>query len=249
MLKYSTGLRDQLNGLEATIKGAIIGAALTIVDGGTGVDSITDSVNRFITKLFAPGDKLFVQGATTSGNDTGLTGQRILTVTEGAITVPTGTVANGEAGAAGTVVAVAKGGSLKDIMKDGKFCIYSGSQPADADTAVSGTLLMTITVGRGAWVAGAFDNGLEFENDPLSGEIEKNSEIWSGIGLANGTAGWFRFYANPTDAGTASTTLARIDGSVGTAGSDLVLASTAIVTGRTITIDSFKITLPAYYGA
>jgi hypothetical protein len=249
MIKYSTGLRDKLNGLQAQVVGAIIGAGLTFVDGGVGADSITDSGNGFIDAGFAPGQKLFVQGATTPGNDTGITGERILTVAAGTITFATASVATGEAGAAGTVVAVAEGGSLKDIMRDGKLNIYSGAQPANADAAVTGTLLCTITVASGAWVAGAFDNGLEFEDDPLSGEIEKNSEVWSGTVLADGTAGWFRFFANPPDAGTSSTTLPRIDGSVGTAGSDLVLASTALVTGRTQTIDEFKLTLPAYYGA
>ncbi len=249
MLKYSTGLRDKLNGLEATVKGAIIGAGLAIVDGGGSADSITDSGNGFITADFAPGDKLFLQGATTSANDAAISGVRIVTVAAGTITFATGTVDTAEAVPAGGVLAVAKGGSLKDVLKDGVLKIYSGSQPANADTAAAGTLLITVTVANGAWVAAAFDNGLEFENDPLSGEIEKNSEVWSGLGLADGTAGWFRFYGNATDGGTASTTLPRIDGSVGTSGSDLVMASTAIVTGRTYTIDSFKITLPAYYGA
>jgi hypothetical protein len=249
MLKYSTGLRDKLNGLKATVKGAVIGAGLTFVDGGGSADTITDSGNGFIDAGFAPGDVLFVQGATTGDNDTALTGVAITSVAAGTLTIPTASVDTGEAGAAGTVVAVAKGGSLKDVMKDGVLKIYSGAQPATADAAATGTLLATITVGSGAWVAGAFDNGLEFEDDPLSGEIEKNSEVWSGLGLADGTAGWFRFYANPTDAGTSSTTLPRIDGSVGTSNNDLVMASTAIVTGRTYTIDSFKITLPAYYGA
>lgn len=249
MLKYSTGLRDAMNGKQAQVVGAIIGATLAFVDGGASADTITDSGNGFVTAGFVPGQKLFVQGATTAANDSALSGVRITSVAAGTLTIPTGSVNTAEAGAAGTVVAVAEGGSLKDIMRDGVLKIYSGAQPADADTAASGTLLITITVGSGAWVAGAYGNGLEFENDPLSGEVEKNSEVWSGLGLADGTAGWFRFYANPTDAGNASTTLPRIDGSVGTSGSDLVMGSTAIVTGRTYTIDTFKLTFAAYYGA
>jgi hypothetical protein len=249
MLKYSTGLRDKLNGLQAQVVGAIIGAGLTFVDGGASADSITDSGNGFVSAGFVPGQKLFVQGATTPANDSGITGERILSVTAGTITFATGSVDTGEAGGAGTVVVVAEGGSLKDVMRDGVIKIYSGSQPSSADAAVTGTLLMTVSVGSGAWVAGTATYGLEFEDDPTGGEIEKNSETWSGVGLADGTAGWFRFIANPTDDGTSSTTLPRIDGSVGTAGSDLVMASTSIVTGRTTTIDAFKITLPAYYGA
>lgn len=248
MLKYSTGLRDQLNGLEATIKGAIIGAGLTFVDGGGSADSITDSGNGFIAADFAPGDKLFVQGATTPGNATGISGERIVSVAAGTITFATGSVDTGEAGAAGTVVAIAKGGSLKDILKDGFINIYSGAQPSEADDAVTGTLLCTITAASGAFVAGAFDNGLEFENDPLSGEMEKNSEVWSGVASATGVAGWFRFFANASDGGLESTVLPRVDGSIGTNG-DLIMSSTNITSGRTYTIDTFAITLPAYYGA
>ena len=250
MLKYSTGLRDKINGMEGVVKGAIIGAGLTFVDNGGSPDSITDSGNGFITNLFAPGDKLFVKGATTPDNDTALTGQRILTVAAGTITVATALVDTGEAGAAGTVVAVAKGGSLKDVFKDGVIKIYSSSQPDEADDAATGTLLGTVTVSSGAFVAGAFDNGLEFENDPLSGEIEKSaSEVWSFSAVAGGIAGYFVLCGNAADAMAESTLLPRITGTIGTSGADLITGTTTIVSGRTYTIDSFKITLPAYYGA
>lgn len=249
-LKFSTGLRDDLNGLQATIKGAIIGTGLTFVDGGGSDDSITDSGNGFITADFAPGDKLFVQGATTPANDSGCTGVRLTTVAAGTIGLPTGSVDTGEAGIAGTVVAVAKGGSLKDVMKDGIINVYSGTQPSSPDDAVAGTLLITITVDGAAFVAGAFDNGLEFENDPLSGELEKASgETWKGTGLAAGTAGWFRMIGNAADGGASSTVLPRIDGNIGISGADLNISSTSIVSGRVYTIDSYKITLPEYYGA
>lgn len=45
------------------------------------------------------------------------------------------------------------GGSLKDALNNGRIEIYSGSQPASADAAVSGTLLVTITKSSGAWTA------------------------------------------------------------------------------------------------
>ena len=250
MLKFSTGLRDKLNSLEATVKGAIIGAGLTFVDGDAGADTITDSGNGFVAAGFAPGDKLFVQGATTAANDSALTGQRIVSVAVGTLTIATGLVNTGEAGAAGTVVAVAKGGSLKDILKDGKILIYSGAQPSSPDDAATGTLLLEVTSDGGTFVHGAFGNGLEFENDALDGELEKASaETWKGTAIATGTAGWFRFVGNPTDAGAASTTLPRFDGNIGISNADLNIPNTSIVTGRIYTIDTFKLTLPEYYGA
>ena len=249
-LKLSTGLRDKMLGLKATVGGAIIGAGLTFVDGGGGEDSITDAGTGFITAGFAPGDVLFVQGAPTAGNNTQITGAAITSVVAGTITFATGLVANGESGDSDTVVAYARGGSLKDIFKDGQMHIYSGSQPSSPDNAVAGTLLLTVTESGGAFAHGAFDNGLEFEDDPTDGEMEKASgETWQGDGVAAGTAGYFRLVANPTDNGAASTTLPRIDGSVGTSGADLNMSTTTITVGATYTIDSFKLTLPQYYGA
>ena len=245
-LKFSTGLRDFLNGLNAEVVGAIIGTGLTFVDGAGGDDSITDSGNGFVTAGFAPGMKIFVQGSTS--NDA-MSGIRITTVVAGTIEMITGSVIGGEAGLAGTVLAVAEGGSLKDVMRDGIINVYSGTQPSSPDDAVAGTLLLTVTVASGAFVAGAFANGLEFEDDPLDGELEKNSDVWSGVGLVAGTAGWFRFVANPADAGAVSTVLPRIDGSMGLSGADLNMPNTQISVGNTYTIDAFKLTLPEYYGA
>lgn len=249
-IKFSTGLRNKLNGMKGEVGGALIGATLALVDGGTGADTITHSGNGFITAGFAPGQKLFLKGATTGANDTAISAAVVQGVAAGTITLLTGIVSTAETFAAGTVLAWAKGGSLKDIMKDGKLMIYSGAQPSSPDSAVAGTLLLEITSASGAWVAGAFGNGLEFEDDPTAGEIEKSaSETWSGVCVAAGTAGWFRFVANPTDAGAASTTLPRIDGSIGVSGADMNISNTVLVVGRTYTIDTFVLTLPEYYGA
>jgi hypothetical protein len=236
-------------GLQATVVASFQGATGAFVDGGAGADTITDSGADFITNGFAPGQVLFCKGATTSANDTAVTGAVIQGVVAGTLTLLTGIVNTAEAFAAATIITASEGGSLKDIMRDGVLRIYSGSQPTSPDNAVSGTLLLEITVDAGAFVAGAFDNGLEF-GDAASGQISKASgETWQDQGLAGGTAGWFRLCANPTDAGAASTTLPRIDGSVGTSGADLNMSSTTIVSGSTYTIDTFTLTLPEYYGA
>jgi hypothetical protein len=133
---------------------------------------------------------------------------------------------------------------FKGLFTDGVIRIYSGTQPTSADDAESGTLLCTITVGSGAFTAGAATNGLEF-GTPGSGTIAKStSETWSGVAVATGTAGWFRFYANAMTTGS-STTAVRFDGSVSTSGAQLNMSSTAITSGATTTIDSFSVTIPA----
>jgi hypothetical protein len=248
-IKFSVGLRNKLNGMKGEVKGAIIGATLALVDGGASADSITHSGNGFVTAGFAPGDKLFIQGTTTAANVTGCLNKSILSVAAGTITIATDSVNTAEVFPAGGMVAVAKGGSLKDVLKDGKLMIYSGAQPSSPDSAAAGTLLLEITEGSGAWVAGAFGNGLEFEDDPTEGEIEKSAATWSGAAVASGTAGWFRFVANATDNALASTTLPRIDGSIGVSGADMNISNTSIVSGKTYTMDDFVLTLPEYYGA
>ena len=246
-LKLSQGCRDDMLGLKGTIGGAIVGVGLAFVDGGGSDDTITDSGTGFVTAGFAPGDIIFIQGSTSNDPASGAV---ITGVAAGTLTFATGTLVGSEAGLAGTVVGFARGGSMKDVFKDGVLRIYSGTQPSSPDAAVAGTLLLEITESGGAFAHGAFANGLEFENDPTAGEMEKASgETWQGTGLVAGTAGWFRFCANPTDNGAASTTLPRVDGSVGTSGADLNMSSTTITVGATYTIDSFKLTLPEYYGA
>jgi hypothetical protein len=132
---------------------------------------------------------------------------------------------------------------IKEAMADGIIRIYTGAQPITADSAAIGTLLVEVTVNAGAWAAGSPTNGLEFDA-PVSGVLAKAAaEAWRGNGLAVGVAGWFRFYANPVDAGGASTTLARIDGSVGRSSADLNLSNTNIEVGVPNTIDVFQISV------
>lgn len=127
-------------------------------------------------------------------------------------------------------------------MDAGVLEIFSGSIPADADSAEgSGTKLLTITVGGGAFAS----YPLHFESSAPAGVASKSSsETWQGDGLADGTAAWFRFYDSSNTTG-ASTTDCRFDGTVGTSGADLILTSTSIVTGATTTIDTADFTLPA----
>ena len=251
-LRLSTGLRDMMLGLQATISAVCAGAGqtLTIVDGAGGADTITRAAGSFVTDGFVAGDKVTLSGATTGANDTAFTGVLIDTVAALTLTFETGVVDTGEVFAAATVLAAATGGCVKDIFRNGILYIYSGSQPATADTAASGTNLVKITDASGAWTAGAEANGLEF-GDYSAGTLSKCADqTWSGVGIGGGgTAGWFRLCANPTDAGALSTVLPRIDGSIGTSGANLNMSSTTIVDDATYTIDTFTFTLPLQYGS
>jgi hypothetical protein len=54
---------------------------------------------------------------------------------------------------------VLSGGSLKDTLQGGKILIYTGSQPATADAAPTGTLLATITDASGSHTAEVLASG------------------------------------------------------------------------------------------
>ena len=132
---------------------------------------------------------------------------------------------------------------FSSTFANGVIEIYSGAQPANADAAVTGTLLGTVTLNSGAFTPGSPTNGLTFA--AASGGAVSKSGVWSFNGIATGTAGWFRFKGNAADAGAASTTLPRMDGSIATSGGDMSLSNLAITSGSPTTVDSFTFSVPA----
>jgi hypothetical protein len=104
--------------------------------------------------------------------------------------------------------------------------IYTGSQPATADTAASGTLLATFTLGDPAFGAAS------------GGVITLNGTPLTVAAAATGTAGWFRAESN------GGSTLTVLDGSVGTSGNQINLNTTSITSGVNVTITSGTITMP-----
>lgn len=101
---------------------------------------------------------------------------------------------------------------------DAIMFIYSGAQPANANTAISGqTALVQMTVG-GAF--GTDSNGTLTITTPISGTA-----------IASGTASFFRI----TKSNGATVVM---DGSVGTIDADLILDTTTINNTQTVTISS-----------
>lgn len=128
-------------------------------------------------------------------------------------------------------------GSLKSVMALGFLKLYSGTVPATADAALSGTtLLLTVSVASGG-------TGLSLGPTASGGVITKAAETWSGVNAVTGTPTFYRFVA-VGDTGVNSTTEARIQGTVGTTGTDLLLATALLTATQTTTIDSFQFTLP-----
>ena len=65
-------------------------------------------------------------------------------------------------------------------------------------------------------------------------------EVWSAAGLADGTAGYFRFVRDDDD-GTLSLTQPRIQGIVSTSNAPLIIKNINIYENATTTVDSFQI--------
>lgn len=234
--KFSSGAVNSLLG-NAFLKGTSLGYN----DNGASPDTITDSENRFKTAGFRVGDEITTANSTSASND--ISGVTLTAVAAGTLSIATGNLGATEAFAAATYVTSNNGGDFKTIFANGVLEIYSGSQPSDADQDESGTKLVRITQSSGAFTPGSATNGLNFEKI-ISGYAYKDTdETWSGTAVADGTAGWFRFYANPYDTG-ADATAVRFDGSVGTSNADLNLSNLSIETGQTVTVDSFYVRIP-----
>lgn len=139
--------------------------------------------------------------------------------------------------------------AIRTQLATGAIFVYSGSQPATADAAPTGTLLGIATVGAGSWTAVSnLTNGLDFAA-AASGVMTKSvSETWQFVGIADGTAGWFRHVggaAADSLAADSSATYPRIDGRISTSGAEMTLSNLSIVTGATTTIDSYTVQWPA----
>jgi hypothetical protein len=115
--------------------------------------------------------------------------------------------------------------ALSDLADNGYLRIYDGTQPATADTAIT-TQVLLAELRFNATAAPAASNGVLTFNAITQDSSANNT----------GTASWFRALAS--DGSTAL-----FDGAVGTSGSDINIATTAIVAGAIVGVTSFVYTV------
>lgn len=108
----------------------------------------------------------------------------------------------------------------------GTIKVYTGSQVATADTAETGTLLVTFTLADPAFAAAA--TGVK--------DLDADPDL-TAVAAATGTAGWAR--CEDSDGNNV------FDGSVGTSGTDFIINSTSITSGQTVNLTLGSITDPA----
>ena len=112
--------------------------------------------------------------------------------------------------------------ALGGAMAAATLSIYTGSQPATANVAASGTKLVDITINS-------------FSAASTGTAALDTSTPSVGTALASGTAGWGRI----------THTSGVIDGTVGTSGTDFTINSTSITSGSAVTLTAMTLVQPA----
>lgn len=121
------------------------------------------------------------------------------------------------------VAANASANAIGALLNGGTINIYSGTQPATADTALAGnTLLATLNLNA------------TFAPSASGGVLTANA-ITGNAAVATGTATFFRAFKSDG-------TTAVFDGSVGTSAANLILPTVSIQSGVTVTCSSFTFT-------
>jgi len=109
-------------------------------------------------------------------------------------------------------------------FEGGDLEIYTGTQPATANTAASGTLLATIVLPADAF------------NAASGGVLSKNG-TWDDTVDATGTAGWARLSNGAISMDMNITATGD--------GGEITLDNISLITGGTVTVSTFNITQPA----
>lgn len=120
--------------------------------------------------------------------------------------------------------------AIAALLNGGTVRIYTGTQPAEADAAPTGTLLATCTLGNPAFGAATDANpGGRVTANAITGDTSIDT---------GGTAGWFRAF---NSGGTAV-----IDGNITATGGggDMTLADVNLVQGGTFSVTGWTITMP-----
>ncbi|GAA0721269.1 hypothetical protein [Dokdonella soli] len=146
------------------------------------------------------------------------------------------------------VTLAAQLGSPVSSPTGGFLYLYSGTVPLTAAAAVTGTKLAKIGVNTVPATAPAV---CHFDQPTTPTLYKAAAETWSsgtsatGV-IASGTATFYRYCAGTSDDGMAadSGTNIRIQGTVGTTGTDLILPSTTITVGTAVPIGTFQYNEP-----
>jgi hypothetical protein len=254
-LKLSTGLRQFLVG-EGSLRKAFEDGILNIYSGAVPSDADVAATGVLLAKITKASGAVVANARSTPQVGLITIGSHapaetfIINVTVDGVGPTSYTFTNTPDAGTATDVARKVAEMLNDIPQlsaiasgsDGNIFVASRLAGV-AFTIASGGGTGTISALTSSVAAAVALNTLKLAA-PAAGVIAKTSDVWSGVALADGTAGYFRLVTNLDDA-TLSTTQVRIQGTVSTSGAELNLTNINIASGATQTIDTFQLTEPA----
>jgi hypothetical protein len=129
--------------------------------------------------------------------------------------------------------AAAEVAAVGALCNTGTIKVYTGTQPADANTAITSQTLL----GTFSFPATAFGTPSSSGTAPSRVTSANAGSISDITAVASGTAAWFRTFKSDG-------TTAVFDGSVGTSGCDLNLTDVSITSGEAMSISSFALSAP-----
>jgi hypothetical protein len=253
-LRLSTAARDYINSA-GSLKAAFQDGQIQIYSGsqppsadaaptGTLLCTVTASSAARTAEVLATGT-VTLSGSAGSVNSVTVDGVSVMDVAVPFTTDLTTT-------AALVAAAINAARSVPDYTATSAGAVVTISAPRGMGLAANGLVVaadattMTATVApMSGGVTAA--NGLKFSASSGGVVSKLDSQAWSGVAVASGTAGWFRFTGSVADSGAVDSTASqvRMDGAISTSGAQLNMSSTLLTSGATQTIASFPITLPS----
>lgn len=251
-LRLSTGLRNGLN-TSMGFNGCMNKGYIGIYTGSQPAGADSPFTGTLLGRVTSSGGTLTQETPSSQTITVAGSSGSINTVTVGTFNIiPDGAVAfrtDASTTASDLCDAINRNGYMRATVVGAVVTVASRPGAGTTHNGLAlATTVTTLTATSGGNMAGgvASVNGLILAAS-ASGVISKlSTQDWKLLGIALGTAGWGRYYGSQTDDGsTTSTTLCRLDGSVGTSGADFSLSNLAIVVGMPATMDTFTWTQPA----
>jgi len=256
-IRFSTGTRNGLAGTQG-LQGMFNKSYVEVYTGSqpaTGDAAATGTKLGIITLASAALTK--ETRATGSVTITGATGGTINNITVGGLNIiPDGaiTVSGDTTSTLATKLgnAINRNGIMEARVSGAVVTLYGRPGTGVTTAAVTGSLATATAsyVNMGSGVAGIAPVAALILDAPAAGVIAKPSaDVWSMVGIAAGTAGWFRMFPSDTnDTGiiiSGAPYYPRIDGSCGVGSGDMQMSSLSVTVGSPHTVDTFSVTFPA----
>jgi hypothetical protein len=252
--RLSTGMANYLNKY-GSVDGALRGGWIDIFSGsqpssadaaptGTLLTKVTSSSLALVNEVQAQGSLTLSSGTTGSIDTVTVNGVNVL----GASVPFNGTLTQTALDLAAQINRYKSSPDYTAIANGNVVTLYASlgaaATPNGYVVATSGTGITVTTANLAGGVAG--QNGLLFDNSVAGVLTKLSSQVWSGLNVAAGVAGWFRQHGPLADGGAVDSTgtVLRLDGAIATSGAEMNLNSTAFALNATTTLPNWQMTVP-----